>query len=111
MKTEKTSKAVSEKGPKVATKGLSKTVKVELSGGFHSVQPITVQIPREKLPTHRVGVSEFFEIFSDNQLDRLDKHFCGISDCSCGAYERATVHIEVSKDRWVGIADLPVSVD
>lgn len=97
MKTSDTSK-----------RNASKTVRIELSGGFHNVKPITMRVAREKLPTTRVGSAEFFDIFSRGQLDRLDKHFCGITDCTCGAYERATVHIEVSKGEWIGIDDLPI---
>ncbi len=58
---------------------MNKTVKITLSGGFHDSDEITV----------RAKVDGNYAYLSKNQIKRLDKHFCGMDDCCCGAQWRA----------------------
>jgi hypothetical protein len=46
------------------------TQKIILSGGFHNAPDINLRVKNGKL--------------SIGQLDRLDRHMCGIKDCICG---------------------------
>lgn len=67
------------------------TMKVYFYGGFHHVGEIVLQIPAEAIERLKrlaaigeLTAEAWREILSDGQIKRLDKHFCGVSDCSCG---------------------------
>lgn len=47
-----------------------KTQKITLSGGFHNVSDIEIRVKNGAL--------------SIGQLNRLDKHMCGVPKCICG---------------------------
>lgn len=53
-----------------------KKVKISLWGGFHNVGEI------------RVMISDFEDVLSLNQYKRVQRHFCGMSDCLCGGIYR-----------------------
>ena len=44
--------------------------KITLSGGFHDVCELNIQWNEKSI--------------SKNQAKRIEKHFCGMSDCTCG---------------------------
>ena len=63
--------------------------RIIMSGGYHNSNPIKLFVDPRFLQC-------FSEIYlSDRQKLRLEKHFCGHSDCCCGSFRRATV------DKWV----------
>lgn len=72
--------------------------KVTFSGGFHKVAPISLRVSDkafnalEDVKNGFTDISEWVEHFlSKWQESRLNKHFCGISGCTCGSYCRATI--------------------
>ena len=58
---------------------------VTFSGGFHNSGEITV---RAKLGNKSPDGSKFATL-SAAQVKKLDRHFCGISGCTCGGHARA----------------------
>ena len=63
--------------------------KIELSGGFHGVGTITILWDEER------GIS-------DHQYKRIQKHFCGCDDCTCGGVFRNASVVFVDEDypKW-----------
>lgn len=71
--------------------------KVTLAGGFHSSKKITINVSNKAYnalnDNMSMSISEWVSNYlSDYQESRLDNHFCGIGDCTCGSYVRATVY-------------------
>lgn len=66
-----------------------KTRKVRLYGGFHNSQQIVVRVDGMMWDSFEKGYICLREVFSQNQLKRLDNHFCGIKGCKCGGVSRA----------------------
>jgi hypothetical protein len=64
----------------------TKTVTVHLDGGYHNSDRIGVRVPadwRER--------GSLTDNLTDTQRKRLDRHFCGITDCTCGGVSRADI--------------------
>lgn len=66
--------------------------RIIISGGFHDANPIKMFVDPRFLQCH----SEIY--LSDRQKARLEKHFCGHSDCCCGSFRRASVETWVRND-------------
>ena len=67
--------------------------KITLYGGFHNVNDVDVEVTESQYEDIREGLSPLTDILTDSQIKRLDKHFCGVSDCKCGGVARAKVKI------------------
>lgn len=61
----------------------TKTAIVTYSGGYHDSPEIHLRVCVVERNGYRIG------ILSDGQVRKLDRHFCGISDCTCGGSSRA----------------------
>jgi hypothetical protein len=57
--------------------------RIILSGGFHNANPIKMFVDPRFLQTRQDG------FLSDRQIKRLERHFCGHPDCTCGSFRRA----------------------
>lgn len=80
--------------------------KIKLFGGFHNSKSTNVQVSDEvysdlkeqfdgKPYEQCVIIGEYLDEFlTEGQKKRLNKHFCGISGCTCGSYYR-DCHIEL----------------
>ena len=80
--------------------------KINLSGGFHQVGNIKIQVSNNKFnellerfdnksyESSIISGQDLDEFLTDSQKKRLEKHFCGIKDCTCGGYYR-DCHIEI----------------
>lgn len=67
-----------------------KKVKLELEGGFHGAAPIKVTISHLAVDSKgHVDLS----YLSPRQMTTLEKHFCGIKDCSCFSYTVAKIFV------------------
>ena len=67
-----------------------KTVKITLYGGFHNSAPINVIIPEDPYERLSEGDADVEDVLSPAQLDRMNRHFCGIGECCCGGISRAS---------------------
>ncbi|WP_289739357.1 hypothetical protein [Paramuribaculum intestinale] len=61
-----------------------------LTGGFHNCSPIRVRISDDQMTALKDGES-LDMILSDNQIKKLERHFCGVSGCTCGSWRRAEI--------------------
>lgn len=61
-----------------------KKVKISLWGGFHNVGEIRVMISEKDYECIKEGSANFEDVLSLNQYKRVQRHFCGMSDCLCG---------------------------
>lgn len=68
-----------------------KTKKITLYGGFHNSAPINIIISAEDAEEVRKGICPITDVLTPSQRRKLDRHFCGISDCKCGGVTRATI--------------------
>lgn len=66
-----------------------KTVKITLYGGFHDSAPINVIIPEDAYTRLSEGYAGIEDVLSPAQIDRMNRHFCGIDECCCGGVSRA----------------------
>lgn len=75
--------------------------KLKLYGGYHNVRPISLNVTEEvynsiykgKTWCEREGCYNISGYTLERwlttyQLKRLEKYFCGMSDCQCGSYFR-----------------------
>lgn len=62
---------------------------IEFSGGFHNSSPMRLRLNEKQYQLLTDG-HPIAEVLSGGQERRLYKHFCGIKDCLCGSYYRAT---------------------
>lgn len=65
-----------------------KNVKISLWGGFHNVDSINVIIPASDYEALNEGSQSIADSLSPSQLTRVQRHFCGMSDCRCGGIYR-----------------------
>lgn len=80
--------------------------KIKLFGGFHNVDAINIQVSDNKFEELKrefenksyeqcvISGPYLDDFLTEGQKKRLDKHFCGISGCTCGSYYR-DCHIEL----------------
>lgn len=61
----------------------NKTATVTYSGGFHNSPDMTLRVRVIERNGYRIGQ------LSDGQRARLNRHFCGITGCTCGGTSRA----------------------
>ena len=64
---------------------------ITLSGGFHNSPAINFHISENAYNALKSGEAQIYEVLSQSQLKRADRHFCGIKGCTCGAYMRADI--------------------
>ena len=64
------------------------TVKIEVSGGFHNARPMIVHVA-ERDWANAIQSGEKMSALSTGQGKRLQRHFCGMSGCTCGGARRA----------------------
>ena len=71
-----------------------KTRIITLGGGFHNSSPINIKanIPDKIINAgYKVMVTDLIDYLSENQIKKIDRHFCGIKKCMCGSYLRAEI--------------------
>ena len=68
-----------------------KTTKITFFGGFHNSNAATIRVSNETANDIREGFYPLYELLSDYQLRRLNRHFCGVEGCICGGVMRASV--------------------
>ncbi len=68
---------------------MKKTTKITLSGGFHISNNINVIISSSDYNELKNGNMGLIDALSDSQLNRLNRHFCGVRGCQCGGVIRA----------------------
>ena len=61
--------------------------RIILSGGYHDRNPIKLFVDPRFLQTRQENY------LSDRQIKRLEKHFCGYPDCTCGSFRRAKLEM------------------
>lgn len=79
---------------RITNKNTMKTI--TLSGGFHSSPEIKLRVNDKayaRLKDAEYIKDELAEVLTPYQLNRLDKHFCGIDGCTCGSWMRAAVEL------------------
>lgn len=64
---------------------------VTFYGGFHNCGAIRVRVSEEQRNDIAEGFTPLYDILSDGQLRRLNRHFCGVRGCTCGGVNRATI--------------------
>ena len=64
---------------------------VTFYGGFHNCGAIRVRVNDEQYNDLKGGVYTLDEVLSPYQMERLNKHFCGVDGCTCGGVIRATM--------------------
>ena len=67
-----------------------KVVKLTLFGGFHQCNEINAIIKESDFEDLKKGNIGIEDALSYSQLDRLNRHFCGVEGCSCGGVRRAS---------------------
>ena len=65
----------------------AKTATVTYSGGFHNSSDLTLRVRVIERNGYKIGV------ISEGQSAKLQRHFCGISGCTCGATQRTEVDL------------------
>lgn len=68
-----------------------KQIQLKLSGGFHNVAPIYENVSEDAYCDFENELANLSEIFSEEQRERLNRHFCGIPGCTCGGFLRAEI--------------------
>lgn len=74
--------------------------KVTLKGGFHHRDEIKIYVdfPFSALCDYHDGKIKARDLINDyiseHQDTRLEKHFCGVRGCHCGAWYRATIYTD-----------------
>lgn len=64
--------------------------RIRLSGGFHNRPEITINVKSDgAVKDWERGNTAFYELLTEYQRKRLEKHFCGIKGCMCGSFMRA----------------------
>lgn len=66
------------------------TKTITLEGGFHNSPAIRLRLSEAAFQRLRDGEG-IYSVVSENQARRLDRHFCGIKGCTCGAAARARI--------------------
>jgi len=67
---------------------MSKTKIVEIWGGFHNqMKTIRVRVPKDWTKREQ----NLAEVVSESTYYRIQRHLCGISGCTCGGIQRATI--------------------
>ena len=61
---------------------------VTFSGGFHNCGAIRVRVSEEAYDELKNG-GALLESLSNSQINRLNRHFCGVDGCTCGGVMRA----------------------
>lgn len=64
---------------------------VTFYGGFHNAGEIKIRVNNNQLRELKEGFYPLGEILSDYQIKRLNRHFCGVRNCTCGGAHRATI--------------------
>ena len=67
---------------------------ITLYGGFHNASSVRVRISDKDYEDIKNGNMPIWEAISEAQEKRLNKHFCGMKDCSCGGIRNKEVQIE-----------------
>lgn len=67
-----------------------KVAKITLFGGFHQSDSINAIIKESDLEDLKSGNISMEDALSPSQLERLNRHFCGVEGCSCGGVRRAS---------------------
>ncbi|MBD5384874.1 hypothetical protein HDR69_00395 [bacterium] len=67
-----------------------KVVKITFFGGFHQSNEINAIIKESDFEDFKNGNIGIEEALSYSQLERLNRHFCGVEGCSCGGVRRAS---------------------
>lgn len=67
-----------------------KVVKLTLFGGFHQCNEINAIIKESDFEELKNGNIEIEDALSFSQLERLNRHFCGVEGCFCGGVHRAS---------------------
>lgn len=62
-----------------------------LDGGFHNSPRTTVWVKQMDYEDYQLGRISFRNCLTLNQQRRLDRHFCGVKNCTCGGLDRANV--------------------
>lgn len=68
--------------------------KIALSGGFHNMPEIRAMISDNDYEDLKAGKIRLRDALSEGQQKRLDRYFCGVSDCYCGGLDRADIDFE-----------------
>ena len=77
---------------------MRKTAQIRMWGGFHNSPLITIKVKNnEVFNDFQMGFCGLSDLITPYQRKRLEKHFCGISGCTCGSYNRAWMEVEPSK--------------
>lgn len=66
---------------------------VTFYGGFHNAGSIRVRVNDEQYNDVKEGFCPLDEILSEGQMNRLNRHFCGVKGCTCGGVMRATIEL------------------
>lgn len=62
---------------------------VTFYGGFHNCPEIRVRVDEYQYNALKEGFVSVRDILTKSQQKRLDRHFCGLSQCMCGGLIRA----------------------
>lgn len=64
---------------------------VTFSGGFHNCGAIRIRVNEKQYKDIEEGFYPLSDILSGYQMNRLNRHFCGVKGCTCGGVLRATI--------------------
>lgn len=64
---------------------------VTFYGGFHNSGAIRVRVNDKQYEALKEGFEPLYDILSNHQFKRLNRHFCGIKGCMCGGAMRADI--------------------
>ena len=66
---------------------------ITLEGGFHNAEPVRVLVSKNQYIDFNRGLITLSEMLSQYQKTKLDKHFCGVSGCTCGSFTTADIRL------------------
>lgn len=64
---------------------------ITLSGGFHNSPAIRLRLSESAYRRLKDDGEGIYSVVTAYQAKRLDRHFCGIKGCTCGAAGRAHI--------------------
>ena len=67
---------------------------IVFSGGFHYSDEISIyNRPLADAIREQGNQISIYEYLSENQIKKLDNHFCGIDSCTCGGVSQASYEV------------------
>jgi len=76
------------------SKKVGSMAKVIFKGGFHNSAAITINVKKDvDMQPYKNSTSEWCDYLSENQLKKLENHFCGIKGCTCGSWTNSNFEL------------------